>query len=99
MSQDFVITWILQSPKSYRSISNRIKDAKIQYSIDSGAWQSKPLTISKIDDSTIQIIGRIDQFELANHKQIQCFIQYVFDGTQQKHDPRTIEIKMENKAQ
>ncbi len=96
-SKDFVITWTLEAPKVGRPIEDRIDDPQLTYLIDSGAWQSEPIKITRMSDSEIKLIGRVDQAKLAGHKQIQCYIEYTFDnnreGKAKRKDPRTIAIK------
>jgi len=102
-SRDFVITWTLDAPTVARAIEDRIDDPQLKYSIDSGPWQSKRMTIMRITDSKIRLEGRVDQAKLVGHKQIQCYLEYTFDnnreGQTKRKDPRTIEIKEDNKSE
>ena len=95
-SEDWTPTWTLEAPKVGRGIVNRISEARLHYSIDSGVWQSTPL-FSKIETATrIQLVATIDRKELTGHSRIQCFPEYVFDGTREgihkRKDPRVLKI-------
>jgi hypothetical protein len=102
-SKDFVITWTLEAPKMARAIEDRIEDLQFNYSIDSGAWQSERITITRMTDSKINLVGRVDRAKLAGHKKIRCFLEYTFDGNREgdatRNNPRTIEITKANKAE
>lgn len=95
-SEDWTPTWTLEAPKVTRGIEDRISEAQLHYTIDSGVWQSAPLLATKETDTRIQLVATIDRAQLTGHRRIQCFTEYVFDGTQEgghgRKDPRVIQI-------
>jgi hypothetical protein len=95
-SKDWIVTWTLEAPIVGRRIEKRISDAKLLYSIDSGAWLSAPLVVTKESDSRLRLVATIDRGKLTGHGQILCYPEYVFDGnlegSHKKSDPRLVRI-------
>jgi len=103
-SEDWTATWVLEAPKVTRRIENRVTDAFLHYSMESGSWQTIPFLVTRINDTKAKLTANIDSDKLVGHSQIKCFIEYNFDGNRGRigdhAEPRTVQIqKKVNKSE
>ena len=93
-AHDWNVTWSLNTALANGGIKGRIKNPVWYYSIDSGPWKKKSFHVSRVSDTELRLEVTIDRAEFISGSEINCYMDYVFDGSSisRVSSPRLVKI-------